>query len=452
MERLEMNNRTLGGGRFLDEFNVDWPIMSGAMAHAISSKELVVNMAKNNLLASYGMLTDTLEKIEQEIQYINHHVSDAPYACCLLHRVGDPEREEKLVYLFLKLNVKIIEASAFMTITPALVLYRARGLSQKDNTIIKSTKIIAKLSRPEIAEKFLMPPPFFLLEKLYVEKKISEEQFVLAQKVPLCDAITVEADSAGHTDKRPAQVLVPVIINLRNTLCQKYHFDFFPLVGQAGGIGTPVAVLSAFTLGVDYVVTGSINQATVEAGTSDTVKNMLAKASCVDMVLAPAADMFEHGVDVQILKKSTLYAEKAKFLRDTYNKYDHLKEIPETIIKKIETWIFKASIDQVWTDTCQYYKNQHLEYHITRAYEQPKYQLALIFKWFLGQTSRWAVSGLEERQQDFQIWCGPAMGGFNDWVRGSTLEDWRNRSVSHINIALIEGALLEYRRMFTTIG
>jgi trans-AT polyketide synthase/acyltransferase/oxidoreductase domain-containing protein len=30
--------------------------------------------------------------------------------------------------------------------------------------------------------------------------------------------------------------------------------------------------------------------------------------------------------------------------------------------------------------------------------------------------------GDETRRMDYQIWCGPAMGAFNDWVRGSFLE------------------------------
>ncbi len=366
--------------------------------------------------------------------------------CCLLHRPGDPDREERIVNLLMKLNVKIVEASAFMLITPALVLYHTCGLKEENGAIVRKNKIIAKLSRSEIAEKFLRPAPLSILEKLLFEKKITEEQFILAQKISLCDAITVEADSAGHTDKRPGQVIVPCIINLRNALCQQLNYSFYPLIGQAGGICTPFSVLSAFMLGVDYVVTGSINQATIEAGTSDIVKDMLQKASTQDMGLAPAADMFEYGAEVQVLQKSVLYSEKAKFLREIYNKYDQLEDIPEAAQKKIETWIFKNTFAEIWRDTEIYYRNQDLEYQLERANEKPKYKMALLFKWFLGQTSRWAVLGAAEHQHNFQIWCGPAMGGFNSWVKGSVLEDWRKRSVSKINILLMHGALLEYRK------
>jgi hypothetical protein len=41
---------------------------------------------------------------------------------------------------------------------------------------------------------------------------------------------------------------------------------------------------------------------------------------------------------------------------------------------------------------------------------------------------------------DYQIWCGPAMGAFNDWVRGTYLETAQNRSVADISIHLLQGA------------
>jgi len=45
--------------------------------------------------------------------------------------------------------------------------------------------------------------------------------------------------------------------------------------------------------------------------------------------------------------------------------------------------------------------------------------MALVFRWYLGNGSRWAVEGTPDRVQDYQIWCGPAMGAFNRWVQGS---------------------------------
>ena len=47
------------------------------------------------------------------------------------------------------------------------------------------------------------------------------------------------------------------------------------------------------------MVTGSVNQACVEAATSDLGPGMLAEAREADAAMAPAADMFEMGVKVQ---------------------------------------------------------------------------------------------------------------------------------------------------------
>ena len=44
------------------------------------------------------------------------------------------------------------------------------------------------------------------------------------------------------------------------------------------------------------------------------------------------------------------------------------------------------------------------------------------------------------RKRDYQVWCGPAMGAFNEWVKGSFLEDWRDRHVATIAENILYGA------------
>ena len=59
--------------------------------------------------------------------------------------------------------------------------------------------------------------------------------------------------------------------------------------------------------------------------------------------------------------------------------------------------------------------------------------MALIFRWYFIHTSRLALHGTAEEQKvDYQVHCGPAMGAFNQWVKGSNLESWRNRHVDVI--------------------
>ena len=446
-----MDARLFGGGKFLDEFGVNLPIMAGSMANAISSPALVINMAKNGMLASYGTPNGQFSRVKHDIETIKQEVGNAPFACCFIHRPSDLAHEEKVIKLFLDLGVKIIEASAFMTITPALVLYRVTGLEKCGDQIKRHHKVIAKLSRPEIAEKFLSPPPLVILEKLLFQGKITQVQFELSQKLPLCDAMTVEADSGGHTDRRPGQVIVPVMVLLKNELCQKYGYTFKPLVGQAGGICTPASVLSAFVLGAEYVVTGSINQATVEAGTSDLVKDRLSKAQYFDVAMAPAADMFEYNTEVQVLKKITLYPEKSRLLRETYDKYNSFEEIPENIRQKLESWVFKKSLVEIWNEIVSYNESKKEADNIEVNNYSAKQKMMLVFRWYLAQTSRWAIEGLQERALDFQVWCGAAMGGFNAWAKDTEFEDWRCRSVGTINKKLYEEAFAECQLNFCKV-
>ena len=71
--------------------------------------------------------------------------------------------------------------------------------------------------------------------------------------------------------------------------------------------------------------------------------------------------------------------------------------------------------------------------------------MALIFRWYLGMSSRWPISGDDERKSDYQIWCGPAIGAFNEWVNESFLADLNNRTVTQIGLNLLEGAAIATR-------
>lgn len=46
---------------------------------------------------------------------------------------------------------------------------------------------------------------------------------------------------------------------------------------------------------------------------------------------------------------------------------------------------------------------------------------------------------------DYQIWCGPSMGAFNDWVRGSYLEEPENRKTTDVSLQILQGAAYLYR-------
>ncbi len=71
--------------------------------------------------------------------------------------------------------------------------------------------------------------------------------------------------------------------------------------------------------------------------------------------------------------------------------------------------------------------------------------MALVFRAYLGKSSKWANSGEPSRQMDYQIWCGPAIGAFNQWTRGSFLEKPERRECVSVALNLLLGAAVAAR-------
>src|SRR5580692_3667856 len=121
--------------------------------------------------------------------------------------------------------------------------------------------------------------------------ELTAEQARLAARIPMAQDLTAEADSGGHTDNRPAITLLPTMLALRDRMQERHGYAEPLRVGAAGGISTPAAAAAAFAMGAAFVLTGSVNQACVESGSSDAVRQMLAEAGQADVIMAPAADM-----------------------------------------------------------------------------------------------------------------------------------------------------------------
>ncbi|MGJ3246539.1 MAG: PfaD family polyunsaturated fatty acid/polyketide biosynthesis protein [Elainellaceae cyanobacterium] len=441
----------LGDRSFQATHGVKYAYAAGAMAGGIASEELVISLGRERILSSFGTGGLPLSKIEAAIIRIQQALPNAPYAFNLLHNPADPAGERSTVDLYLNYGVRVVEASAFMDLTPSIVYYRAAGLRlNAANQVEIQNKVIAKLSRREVATKFLQPAPTKILKELVQEGLITDQQAALAETVPMADDITVEADSGGHTDNRPLVCLLPSIQQLRDEIQAQYRYAIPVRVGVAGGIGTPQSALAAFTMGAAYVVTGSINQSCVEASASPHTKQLLAQAEMHDVMMAPAADMFELGVKLQVLKRGTLFPLRAQKLFDLYKTYHSIEEIPAKEREKIEKQIFRKSLDTVWQDT-QTYLSQRNPSKLTRAEANPKLKMALIFRWYLGLSSRWSNSGELGREMDYQIWCGPSMGAFNNWVKGSYLADPQNRTVVDVAHHMMIGAAFLHRIQHLTI-
>ena len=435
----------LGDPTFAADLGLSFNYFAGAMANGIASVDLVVALGRAGLLGFFGAAGLSVPRIEQDLERLSTDLRGQAFGCNLIHSPQEPRHEDAVVDLLIKRRLRLVEASAYLDLSPALVRYRLTGIHvDAKGQIVTPNRVIAKVSRVEVATKFMSPPPAALVRPLVATGLLTAQQAELAQHVSVAQDITAEADSAGHTDNRPPLALVPTLIALRDRLQAKYEYDRPLRVGAAGGIATPAAVAAAFTLGAAYVVTGSVNQACRESGSSDPVREMLAQAEQADTCMAPAADMFEMGVKVQVLKRGTLFPMRASRLYDLYRRYDSLDALPAQERTHLERVIFHAPLTRIWEQTRDFFQERDPR-HNALAERDPKHKMALVFRWYLGQSSRWANTGEPNRKADYQIWCGPAMGAFNEWTRGSFLERPAERRVATVAFNLLYGAAVHLR-------
>ena len=439
-----VNPSQLGSSSFLRDHRVQYAYMAGAMAKGIASEEMIIALGKKGFLGSFGAGGLSLDRIEQAILHIQREIPGKPYAFNLLHSPKEAAKEKGTVDLYLKHGVTTVEASSYMQMNPFIAHYRLAGLSQRpDGSICIGNRVIIKLSRVELAAQFMQPTPATLIGQLLQEGSISALQARLAEHVPMADDITVEADSGGHTDNRPLISLLPAMLKLRDTVRSERAYSSPVRIGAAGGIATPQSVLAAYMMGADYVVTGSINQACVESGTSTIVKALLAQVGMTDVAMAPESDMFEQGFKVQAVKQGSMFPMRAQKLYDTYQKFESIDAIPAHLRETLERQIFNDSLDNIWLKTAQHFATRNPS-ELKRA-ENPKVKMALVFRWYLGQSSRWAIDGNPERRLDYQIWCGPSMGAFNLWVQDTFLQSPANRRVADVAQLLMDEAAYLYR-------
>ena len=432
----------LGDRGFQETHGVRFAYIGGAMARGIGSTRLVIELARMGAMGMFGSAGLSPEVIEAAIDEMSTALDPQglPWGSNLIHSPNEPDLEEQIVDLYLRRGVKRVSASAFMGLTPAIVRYGCSGLRRADDgTVVRAHHIFAKISREEVARHFLSPAPKKILDQLVSEGKLSDSEAQIAATVPLSEDIIVESDSGGHTDNRPLNALFPAIMTLRDRLAKEYQYDRPIRLGAAGSLGTPASVAAAFSLGASFVLVGTVHQAAVESGVSDSSRELLAQAELADVAMTASADMFELGVKVQVLQRGTMMGVRGNQLYDLYRRYDSIDDIPSDQRTSIEKNIFRAPLEDIWSQTKAFFANTDPA-QIDRAESNAKHKMALIFRWYIGNSSQWPIVGDDSRRIDYQLWCGPAMGAFNKWVEGSFLEATAQRTVQQIALNLLEGA------------
>ncbi|WP_300381385.1 PfaD family polyunsaturated fatty acid/polyketide biosynthesis protein [Henriciella sp.] len=442
MSPADIHPEWLGDRSFTRQHGSRFAYVVGEMARGIATPSMVIAAVRAGLMGFYGSAGLRPETIAEGLDEIEAGLGkDAPaWGANLIHSPQQPGYERAVVDLFLDRGVARVSASAFMALSKEIVRYSARGLSRgPDGEIMRTTHVVAKVSRAEVARHFMAPAPQKLLQELVAAGDITPEQAELARLVPVAGDITAESDSGGHTDNRPAGPLFSSLAQTRAEICSAHGLSPDLIrIGLAGGIGTPWAAAAAYQMGAAYILTGSVNQAAIESGLSLEGRKLLAGAGPADIAMTPAADMFEQGVQVQVLKRGTLFAMRGNRMWAIYQSRTGFKDCSPDEQKFIETALGETYAE-AWSKTENYMQRTNPA-ELERAAGDARRQMALVFRRYLFFGAQWAREGEAARTRDFQIWCGPAMGAFNEWVKGSPLEALENRTVKQIAWNLLDGA------------
>ena len=429
---------------FKERVGVKYAYVAGSMYRGIASPNLVIRMAKSGFLSFYGIGGLDKQTIAAGIQRIQESLRpNQPFGVNFLANYAASESEFETIELLLKYGIQNIEASAFLTVSPALAYFAIKGLyrDSQSNKVRSSHRVFTKVSRLETAKIFMTPPPEHIIQRLLKLGKINLEEASLAKEHPISNFICVEGDSGGHTDRKPLGPLLISVNSFRESINKLGTYSDPILIGAAGGIGDPVTMANALILGADFVLTGSINQCSIESGTSDPVKELLSHMGVGDTTYTIAGDMFEMGGIIQTLKRGVLFPIRATTLHSIYTLFEDLNDIPDRIKRMLENQFFQLSFQEIIEELGSYYSNKRT----------PKEKMAAVFKWYLRASNIWAIEGNLERISDFQIHTGPALGLFNQWVKGTSLENWRNRHVDEIALTLMEESDIKMRRNSTVL-
>ncbi|PZH08626.1 [acyl-carrier-protein] S-malonyltransferase [Streptomyces sp. NTH33] len=407
-QHIALTAEDLGARTFRERYGLRRAYLVGSMYGGVSGPELLRAAAKAGLLGFLGSGGLTPAEVEGHLRDLG---LDGGFGVNFLHRHGVPEQEAALVDVLLRHGVDLVEASGFPQITEDLVRFRLKG-----------GRIIAKVSRTDVAAAFLAPPPERLVARLLATGAVTEAEAAAAASRAMADDLCVEADGGWLCGTADPLTLLPAVLRLRDETAlpgPRVH------VGCAGGIGTPESAAAAFLLGADFVMTGSVNQCSVEAATSDQVKDLLHQAHEYDVATAPWSELFELGVHARYLKRGLLFPARAYRLHDLWRRH--------------------ASFGGLDDES----RRQILDRYLGGAYRPPvdaapgpdaKAQLANLFRGYFARGFRLAVTGDQQARADYLVHCGPAMGAFNQSVAGTELHPWRVRTIEAISHVLMEGA------------
>ena len=105
--------------------------------------------------------------VEDAIDRVSTRLGDLPWGFNLIHSPYEPRLEEAVADLYIRRGVNRVSASAYMDLTLPLVRYRLHGIhADSSGRIVTPNRLVAKVSRIEVARKFFSPAPAKMLAEL----------------------------------------------------------------------------------------------------------------------------------------------------------------------------------------------------------------------------------------------------------------------------------------------
>jgi len=409
------------------------PVVCGSMFRGISGPEFVAAAAHEGIVATLGTDGLPLDRVEELVVRTVQLLGSRPWAMAVSPSWHDRQREAALIDMAVRHGVSRLEASGYVSVSPALIAYRLSGAQVVGGTPVLPHRVMCKTSRPEVAASFCTPAPADMVQNLLDEGRINPAEADIATSVATATELCAESQGGWLTDHTSAAAVLPTFRRLRDRVLSQGVAH--PIrVGLAGGMGSPEAVAAALVMGAEFVVTGSINQCTPEAATSEHVKQMLAACDIQDTTTAPTADGFELGTQMQVMRRGVLVPARAQRLREVYERYRSWDEVDDRTREQIERRVLGESFAQAR-------RRAEAAGVISPTEADPRVVLAGVVRHYLGRCAERAIAGDPDDQVDFLVPTGPAMGALNWWVRGTDLEDWRSRGVGRLNRALYLAAL-----------
>jgi len=161
----------LGDRSFAAAHGTRFTYVAGSMANGIASPALVAAVALTAGLGFFGAAGLAYSRIEAGWTHSPSCSSPGnPGAPTLIHAPNEPKLEARTAALYPARGVRFVEVSAFMDLTPTVVHVACAGVrAGPDGSPSRPRAILAKVSRTEVARRFLSPAPPGLLQPLVAQ-------------------------------------------------------------------------------------------------------------------------------------------------------------------------------------------------------------------------------------------------------------------------------------------